>query len=272
MSAERDVWSALANPLRRSVLDQLKGGPRTTGELAAAFPELSRFAVMQHLGVLEETGLVLVRRQGRTRLNYVNPAPLEEIRQRWLNGFAASAGRAAVALKQHIEQEVERQGERHEERDQTMETATGTARAVRLESEFRVTASPARVFEALTAEQHRWYPYTYGGDRVLDIVFEKRVGGSCYEDWGDGAGHWYGVVTHYEPPTAVTIRGGLPGGTVLENNFALSARGEETVVRHTMTAFGEITDEDAKGISQHGDMSLFEPQLRAWVENGQAVR
>lgn len=253
----------MASPVRRSVLDQLRPGPRTTGELAAAFPGLSRYAVMQHLGVLEETGLVVVRRQGRNRLNYVNPAPLEEIRERWLNGFARSAGRAATALRRHVEEE---------ERAKSMATTTGTARAVRIESEFRVRATPARVFEALTAEQHRWYPHTYGGNRVVDIVFEKRVGGGCYEDWGDGAGHWYGLVTHYDPPVAVTIRGGLPGSTVLENSFVLAAADDETVVRHAMTAFGELTDDDVGGIGQHGDMSLFAPQLRAWVEHARSVR
>jgi DNA-binding transcriptional ArsR family regulator/uncharacterized protein YndB with AHSA1/START domain len=284
MSEPRDTWSALAHPVRRTLLDELRDGPRTTGELVAVVPHLSRYAVMQHLGVLEEAGLVLVRRQGRQRLNFLNPAPLEEVRQRWLNRFSEGAGRGALALKRHAEQREQReQGEQREqpsreEQEQQVTTSTGVARAVHIETELRINAEPARVFTALTMEQHRWYPYNYGGDRVRDIVFEPRVGGRLYEDWGDGAGHFYGIVTHYDPPTALTLRGGLPGGTVLEQTFALEAdadadaAGDATIVRHSMVAFGELTDEDVDGIKTHGDLGLFEPQLRAWVEQGVSVR
>lgn len=256
----RDVWGALANPVRRAVLDALREGPQTTGELAAAFPDLSRFAVMQHLGVLEEAGLLLVRREGRRRLNFVNPAPLEEVRQRWLNRFASEAGRTAVALRRHVEKE--------------REMSSKTAQSVRIESEFTVAAPPERVFAALTAEQHDWYPYNYGGPRVRSIVFEPRVGGAVYEDWGDGAGHWYGTVTHYDPPSAFALRGALAHGTVLDNEFSLAATedGSGCVVRHSMTAFGDLDDDDLAGIRTHGDMSRFADHLRAWVEDGRSVR
>jgi len=270
MLAERDAWSALANPVRREILDALRDGPRSTGWLAESFPELSRFAVMQHLGVLESAGLLVVRRDGRNRLNFINPAPLEEIRSRWLNRFSSASGRAALALKHHLEQPVETI--QQEAPPVTNPNPTPVARAVRVECELRIEAPASRVFEALTTEQHRWYPYTYGGDRVRDIVFEPRVGGSCYEDWGDGAGHWYSTVTHYDPPSAVTLRGALPGGTTLENTFALAADGDATVVRHSMVAFGELTDEEVAGIHGHGTISLFEPQLRAWLEHNQPVR
>jgi DNA-binding transcriptional ArsR family regulator/uncharacterized protein YndB with AHSA1/START domain len=267
MSGDRDVWGALANPVRRKVLDELRHQPRTTGELAAAFPGLSRFAVMQHLGVLEDAGLLLVRRQGRIRVNHLNPTPLQEVRERWLHGFSEHAARADLALKRHVETS---QQHRHEESQ--VEVTTKTARSVHTESEMRIMASPDRVFTALTTEQHRWYPYTYGGERTRDIVFEPRVGGIVYEDWGDGAGHLYGTVMHYEPPTTVTTRGGLPGSTVLENTFALVPDGDATIVRHSMTAFGDLSDAEVEGIGSHGDMSLFEPQLRAWVEDGRSVR
>ena len=59
------VWRALANPVRRAILDALRDGPLTTGALAERCPELTRFAVMQHLGVLVEAELVIPRREGR---------------------------------------------------------------------------------------------------------------------------------------------------------------------------------------------------------------
>jgi len=97
------VWRALSNPLRRDLLDRLVPGPMTTGELAATEPELSRFAVMQHLGVLESAGLVLVRREGRRRLNYLNAVPVQQVCERWVRGLAGESARAATAFQRHVE-------------------------------------------------------------------------------------------------------------------------------------------------------------------------
>jgi DNA-binding transcriptional ArsR family regulator len=66
------------------MLDLLADAPRTTGDLAAAFPKLSRFAVMKHLRVLESAGLLVVTRDGRKRWNALNPVPLREVFRRWV--------------------------------------------------------------------------------------------------------------------------------------------------------------------------------------------
>jgi len=66
------------------MLDLLADKPRTTGELSAAFPRLSRFAVMKHLRVLHAAGLIVVTRDGRRRWNTLNPVPLQEIFRRWV--------------------------------------------------------------------------------------------------------------------------------------------------------------------------------------------
>lgn len=81
------VWRALANPLRREILDLLRAGPRTTGDLAAQFPSLSRFAVMQHLGVLAAAGLVRAEREGRERWNHLDPTPIRLICERWVSRY-----------------------------------------------------------------------------------------------------------------------------------------------------------------------------------------
>src|ERR1700692_947330 len=87
-AAEPDIWRALANPWRRRLLDRLQAAPATTGELAAGLPELSRCAVMQHLAVLAEAGLVLPERRGRDRVNHLNPVPLREWYERWVQPMA----------------------------------------------------------------------------------------------------------------------------------------------------------------------------------------
>jgi len=78
------IFKALADPTRRRILDLLSPRPRTTGELVDAFPGLSRFAVMKHLGVLQRAGLLIVTREGRNRWNSLNAVPLKEVLRRWV--------------------------------------------------------------------------------------------------------------------------------------------------------------------------------------------
>ena len=69
------------------MLDLLAVRPRTTGELAAAFGRLSRFAVMKHLSVLQSAGLLVVTRRGRQRWNALNAAPLRDVLRRWVGKY-----------------------------------------------------------------------------------------------------------------------------------------------------------------------------------------
>jgi DNA-binding transcriptional ArsR family regulator len=101
------VWRALASPIRRRMLDLLRDGPRTTGELADAFPELSRFAVMQHLRVLAEAELVLTRRSGRQRHNYLNAVPIQELYDRWVARYMQPWAEALVGLRDELEQDAD---------------------------------------------------------------------------------------------------------------------------------------------------------------------
>ncbi len=97
------VWRGLSNPLRRRMLDLLKEGPLTTGALVEEFPALSRFAVMQHLKVLEEAGLITVIREGRLRYNYINPVPIQRIYDRWVSRYMQPWTDALTSLKHDLE-------------------------------------------------------------------------------------------------------------------------------------------------------------------------
>lgn len=101
-----EVWKALANPVRRRILDLLRDGPRTTGDLADAFPDLTRFAIMQHLGVLTEAELVVVRREGRKRWNHLNAVPIQRIYDRWVSRYMQPWTEALVGLKDELETEA----------------------------------------------------------------------------------------------------------------------------------------------------------------------
>jgi DNA-binding transcriptional ArsR family regulator len=84
----------------------LKSGPRTTGDLCVQFEgTLDRCTVMQHIAVLERAGLIIARREGRTRWNYLDVTPFKEIYDRWIAPFATDAIGLLARLKDDLEQE-----------------------------------------------------------------------------------------------------------------------------------------------------------------------
>jgi DNA-binding transcriptional ArsR family regulator len=102
-----DVWKALADPHRRKILDTLRKGPKTTGQLCKSF-KFSRFAVMKHLTVLVNAGLVLVEREGRERWNHINAVPIQQIYRRWIKPFEIEPADHLVRLKRHVESNKEK--------------------------------------------------------------------------------------------------------------------------------------------------------------------
>ena len=86
------------------MLDELKDGPKTTGELCARFRRLDRCTVMLHLRVLEEAGLVVAKRAGRFRWNYLNPLPIRDIHERWIGEYALGAVTLLARLKEDLEE------------------------------------------------------------------------------------------------------------------------------------------------------------------------
>ena len=100
------VFKALADPTRRLLLDRLfdRDG-RTLGDLVDELPEMTRFGVMKHLRVLEDAGLVVTRRSGRTKLHFLNPVPIRAIHDRWLDKFTSERASALIELKKSLEDE-----------------------------------------------------------------------------------------------------------------------------------------------------------------------
>jgi DNA-binding transcriptional ArsR family regulator len=98
------VFRALADRSRRQLLDRLfaRNG-QTLGELCDGL-RMTRQAVAKHLGVLEDANLVSCRREGREKRHFINPVPINQIAERWINKFQEQHLRALAALKQHLEE------------------------------------------------------------------------------------------------------------------------------------------------------------------------
>jgi DNA-binding transcriptional ArsR family regulator len=107
-----EVFKALADEGRRSLLDALRGGDgQTLGELCEVLPQMTRFGVMKHLAVLESAHLVVTERAGRSKLHYLNPVPIREIHDRWISNYAEPFVTGLLALRERSQRaEQPRQG------------------------------------------------------------------------------------------------------------------------------------------------------------------
>jgi len=102
------VFKALADPSRRKLLDVLhKNNGQTLNELCAHL-DMTRQAVTKHLGLLEKANLIAVAWQGREKLHYLNPVPLNEIYERWISKYERHRLQALNDLKKGLEKKKRR--------------------------------------------------------------------------------------------------------------------------------------------------------------------
>ncbi|MET7617767.1 metalloregulator ArsR/SmtB family transcription factor [Streptomyces sp. NPDC005408] len=103
-----EVFKALADPTRRSLLDELfREDGQTLSALEARF-DISRFGVMKHLKQLEEAGLIVTRRRGREKLHFLNPVPIRLVHDRWVSKYAEPWAAALSGLKSRLESPMEK--------------------------------------------------------------------------------------------------------------------------------------------------------------------
>jgi uncharacterized protein YndB with AHSA1/START domain/DNA-binding transcriptional ArsR family regulator len=152
-----DVFRALADPTRRSLLDELfKQDGQTLSALVRRLP-MTRFGVMKHLRLLEEAGLVVTKRRGREKLHFLNPVPIRLVHDRWVSKYAEPWVATLSELKHKLE-------------DKTMEKVF----------EIYIKTTPERLWKAITdAEMRR--KYTFGA-----VVTSDWTPGSRYEGAGWG--------------------------------------------------------------------------------------
>jgi uncharacterized protein YndB with AHSA1/START domain len=155
---EDAVFKALADPTRRSLLDELfREDGQTLSALEARLP-MTRFGVMKHLKVLEQAGLVVARRRGREKLHFLNPVPVRLVHDRWVSKYAEPWASGLSALKTRLE-------------ERTMEKVF----------EIYIKTTPERLWEAITDPDQRAI-YSFGVATRSDWTE-----GSSYEAIHDGA-------------------------------------------------------------------------------------
>jgi uncharacterized protein YndB with AHSA1/START domain len=102
-----DVFKALSDPTRRSLLDELfQEDGQTLSALEQRLP-MTRFGVMKHLRVLEEAGLVVTKRRGREKLHFLNAVPIRLVHDRWVSKYAEPWAAGLSELKTELEATME---------------------------------------------------------------------------------------------------------------------------------------------------------------------
>jgi uncharacterized protein YndB with AHSA1/START domain len=259
------VFRALADPTRRSLLDELF---REDGQSLSALQErfaMTRFGVMKHLRVLEDAGLVVTRRRGREKLHFLNPVPIRLVHDRWVSKYAEPWATALSDLKSSMERPMEKV------------------------FEIYIKATPERIWEAITDPEIR-AKYHFGARPTSDwtpgspLTMSARDGTVALNDgeileadpprrlvytmralWSDGVkSEGFSRVTwEIEPVTAEFARG---------NTSAAGARPDpraggdscRVTVTHDQLRDGANTE-------LYGGWPMILSGLKTWLETGEML-
>ena len=184
------VFKALADPTRRALLDRLRErNGQTLGQLCGPVA-MARQSATQHLGVLEAANLITTVRRGREKLHYLNPVPLWDISDRWIERFERPRLRALSAVRHRAEEEI-------------MADRPSYVYVTYIES------SPERVWEALTDPDltAQYWGHSNVSDWQAGSLWEhRRVDGSGIADVA-------GAVLESVPPRRLRMTFDAPGET-----------------------------------------------------------
>ncbi|WP_139489073.1 helix-turn-helix domain-containing protein [Brevibacillus dissolubilis] len=262
------LFKALSHPIRREILDLLKQASQTTGQLAERFPDLSRYAVMKHLSLLEKANLVLVRREGKYRVNFLNAVPLQELYDRWVGQYESKLAGSLVMLRDNLHQAHSEKGEsNHMEQASPGKEST----TFRIEQEIVIQAPREKVFEALTQDVQSWWQYRLAPAGVKSTLqLKPELGGTFIETWGDHQGALWGTVYYIHAPVEIRLQGhlGMKGAVNSSYIYQLEEKGDATVLKLSHTASGYIED-GWKESHEHGWQELLGKFLKDYVEQGQ---
>jgi uncharacterized protein YndB with AHSA1/START domain/DNA-binding transcriptional ArsR family regulator len=222
------VFKALADPTRRALLDRLRRrNGQTLGELSEPLA-MARQSATQHLGVLEAANLITTVRRGREKLHYLNPVPLRDIQERWIERFERPRLRTLSAIRRRAEEDT--MGDRPSYVYVTY-----------------IQASPERVWEALTDSDltAEYWGHSNESDWEVGSPWEhRRVDGS-------GIADVVGEVLESTAPRQLAMTFDSPGATPPEgpSKVTFDIEPYHEIVRLTVTHENLSGDEAWEAVS-----------------------
>jgi uncharacterized protein YndB with AHSA1/START domain/DNA-binding MarR family transcriptional regulator len=239
-----DVFRALADPTRRSLLDRLfRRDGQTLKELGEGF-DMTRYGVMKHLAQLEEAGLVVSRRRGREKLHFLNPVPIRLLHDRWVSKYTEPWASALTGLKSELEQSMEKV------------------------FEIYIRTTPERLWEAITDPAIR-AKYNFGAGVVSDWTT-----GSTYETRAAAADVLLGKGENLvvEPPTRLvqTFQALWSDEVAAEGTTRLTFEIEQVKDSCRLTVTHDQMAENANP-EIYGGWPMILSGLKTWLETGQLL-
>jgi DNA-binding transcriptional ArsR family regulator/uncharacterized protein YndB with AHSA1/START domain len=258
------VFKALGHPIRRRILDILKQSAKTTGELIEYFPEVTRYAIMKHLTILEEGKLVVVRREGKYRRNFLNAVPLQEMHNRWVGQYMQSSANSLLNLKSIIEKTGGESNMKTTNREQSS--------TFRIEQEIEINAPREQVYQALTEQIGEWWEFRIAPKGVSShFTFDPVPGGQFIERWGESEGAVWGNVYFVNAPEEIRLQGhlGMQGAVNSSYTYRLIDKDGTTLLQLSHMASG-IIQEDWEPSHTEGWNYLLGTLLKNYVEKNKS--
>ena len=238
------VFKALADPTRRSLLDELfvRDG-QTLSELEERFA-MTRFGVMKHLKLLEEAGLVVSRRKGRQKLHFLNPVPIRLVHDRWVSKYAEPWVAGLGEIKQRLESQMEKV------------------------FEIYIRTTPERLWEAITDPDIR-SKYNFGAGVVSDWTVGSRLEMGVAEA---GLQLGEGEILEVDPPHRLVHTMTALWGDDVKGEGASRVTWEITQVEDSCKLV--VThDELREGANEqlYGGWPMILSGLKTWLETGELL-
>ncbi|HEY6623664.1 MAG TPA: SRPBCC domain-containing protein [Acidimicrobiales bacterium] len=238
------VFKALADPTRRSLLDELFAEDgQTLSSLEERFA-MTRFGVMKHLKQLEEAGLVVSKRRGREKLHFLNPVPIRLVHDRWVSKYAEPWAAALSGLKHSLESPMEKV------------------------FEIYIRTTPERLWEAITDPAIR-SKYNFGAGITSDWT-----PGSHFEMGHPEAGVLLGKGENLEvdPPRRLVQRMTALWNDAVESEGATRITWEIEPVADScrLTVTHDELREDAND-ELYGGWPMILSGLKTWLETGELL-
>jgi DNA-binding transcriptional ArsR family regulator/uncharacterized protein YndB with AHSA1/START domain len=228
-----DIWQALADPTRRMLIDRLSQGPLSTSALCEGVA-MTRYGVMNHIGILERAGIITARRHGRMRFNHLNVAPLVALYDQWLTPRARNLGGAISAIATLSEGKT---------MNQNPDVATDI---VEIALDWTISASIQKVWSTLTDHVETWWPVAHrAGQPAALMSMDASLGGALSEKSPDGSGvEWYRVIA-VDARKSIDLAGHLasryggPAMSMLHLSLEPGTTEGTTILRLTDSVFGK---------------------------------
>jgi len=246
------VFRAMADPHRRQLLDRLKERDgQALGELEAALPQMTRFGVMKHLRVLERAGLVATRRDGRRKLHFLNPVPIQLVADRWISRYAALLVQGMANVKHSLEAPMSTSAPNHV-------------------YEVYIHATPERIWQAIT-DPDLTRRYYYG--TLVRSTWEP--GARLSYDYPDGTLAADGKVLEVDPPRRLVMSFNavwddeVKADPPTRMTWEITPMGNSCrlTVTHTDLIPGSATDTAVRG-----GISVIVSGLKTLLETGEPLR